>query len=231
MAGPANRVPPARWEPLANRLNGLLPPDALHTIERIDPYLVWADATAFDDFATDGQTIERVPAVIELCPGVERTHLPKWAAKLTRRPTPAKSRYLTGKVDAVFLSALQKGEALSGLVRRVEMCLPVAAPRDSIAGDPSPLEIAGFFPLQVLLGVIDNGCAFAHRSMRLPVEPKKTRVIALWDQNEENGGRQIDIPGRRPPEFGYGKEIDRAALNTRIAEYTVGPRRGPNGGP
>src|SRR5262249_8049134 len=61
----------------------------------------------------------------------------------------------------------------------------------------------------VLIGVIDSGCPFAHLQLR-DNTGSGTRVLGLWVQDETSGFTPI---GWRPPDLGYGCEVTRAELN------------------
>ncbi len=64
-----------------------------------------------------------------------------------------------------------------------------------------------------LLAIIDNGCPFAHEAYR--VNNNQSRILAIWDQDE-----RPDFPataGRLPQGFGYGRQVDRVAINGFVA--------------
>ncbi|MEO6293221.1 MAG: hypothetical protein ABIO88_11440, partial [Burkholderiaceae bacterium] len=64
-----------------------------------------------------------------------------------------------------------------------------------------------------LLAIIDNGCPFAHEAYR--INHNQSRVLTIWDQDE-----LPDFPasvGRLPQGFGYGRQVDRAAINGFVA--------------
>lgn len=64
-----------------------------------------------------------------------------------------------------------------------------------------------------LLAIIDNGCPFAHEAYR--INNNQSRILAIWDQDE-----LPDFPaavGRLPQGFGYGRQVDRTAINSFVA--------------
>lgn len=67
----------------------------------------------------------------------------------------------------------------------------------------------------VLVGVIDNGCPFAHEMLRT-ASRRGTRVLALWDQ-DPLAPAFATRGGQVPEDFGYGAEIDRAGLDRLMA--------------
>ena len=66
-----------------------------------------------------------------------------------------------------------------------------------------------------ILAVIDHGCPFAHRAF---LDASKTRVFAIWDQDEIP-----DFPvaiGSVPIGYGYGRQIGASSLNQFIHDAT-----------
>lgn len=64
-----------------------------------------------------------------------------------------------------------------------------------------------------LLAIIDNGCPFAHEAYR--IHHNQSRILAIWDQDD-----LPDFPaavGRLPQGFGYGRQVDRTAINSFVA--------------
>jgi len=70
---------------------------------------------------------------------------------------------------------------------------------------------------RLLIGVIDSGCPFAHHQLR---SGSGTRVLGLWDQNENSGF--ANVGGSPPGDLGYGCEITQASLNELIARCSPG---------
>jgi subtilisin family serine protease len=64
----------------------------------------------------------------------------------------------------------------------------------------------------VIVGVVDYGCDFASPALRVP-SSGKTRLLALWDQNDPQDG-QTQKP---PPGFGYGTEYTRDEINKALS--------------
>lgn len=61
----------------------------------------------------------------------------------------------------------------------------------------------------VVIGIIDDGCAFAHPDFR---DGNATRVKFLWHQ-----GKLADTVWTKPTDFSYGAEIDDGKMNQQIA--------------
>ena len=69
---------------------------------------------------------------------------------------------------------------------------------------------------KVIVGIIDDGCAFAHvdfLKQRAPNAAAQSRILYLWDQ----GGT-----GNPPPGFLDGVELDKAAIDQALAANTSG---------
>jgi subtilisin family serine protease len=86
-----------------------------------------------------------------------------------------------------------------------------------------------------IVGIVDFGCDFAHPSFRSGAKGTRSRILALWDQNENN-----TVPGSPPVvtvngvacEFGFGRLFSRAAIEAALAQWqaTVPPHpTGPYG--
>lgn len=190
----------------------------------VDPLLVWADALDFIDHRRpDAPLPERIRVLVELHPGHTPAELAAaWGhgavplaytdAKL--HPPP---RYCTA-----WLTADQCRSLLSGphpLVARFDMQMPVIPQRP--VPESAPVQVQGAGALsqkagEVLLGVIDDGCAFAHASLR---RGAGTKVLALWDQDPAPAFASGPAPGNRPWAFGYGCEVDRHRLNHLIDRH------------
>jgi hypothetical protein len=187
----------------------------------VDPALVWADATAFADFRRPGAPLPTaLPVVAERAAGAS-------LARLARRmQLPAAWLGSTTQQFSATVGADFCREWLAGghdtLVQRFELQLPAlphrARPlRRRVAAAAAPgWRRATSDPAQpVLLGVIDCGCPFAHRMLR-NAAGTGTRVLQLWDQ-DPHAPAFAGHGGVRPPDFGYGAEIARPALDTLMA--------------
>jgi subtilisin family serine protease len=69
----------------------------------------------------------------------------------------------------------------------------------------------------VVVGIIDDGCALAHRNFLVPGPVPKSRVHFLWDQAREAGTAawSTQAPGAST-QVPYGLEIDNAAINAAL---------------
>jgi subtilisin family serine protease len=74
----------------------------------------------------------------------------------------------------------------------------------------------------VIVGIVDHGCDFAHPNFRGPDE--RTRILFLWDQR---GGTNTDLPpgeGGSPEPYGYGREFSAKALDKALNEHPQTPQ-------
>lgn len=73
----------------------------------------------------------------------------------------------------------------------------------------------GIAPLQnpirgndVIVGIIDSGIDYTHEDFRLPEDPAKSKILLIWDQNDQNG--------EKPAGFSYGSEWTRGQIEDEI---------------
>jgi hypothetical protein len=187
----------------------------------IDPALVWADATAFADFRRPGEPMPAaLPVVAELAAGASLARL------AGRVQLPAAYSGTAAQQFSATFSADFCREWLAGghdsLLQRFELQLPALPHRARpLQPRPAPVAARGWQralsdpALPVLLGVIDCGCPFAHRMLR-NAAGTGTRVLHLWDQ-DPHAPAFAGCGGVQPPDFGYGAEIARPALDALMA--------------
>lgn len=92
-----------------------------------------------------------------------------------------------------------------------------SVPEVDAAADDLPFNLPPFDGRGVIVGVVDYGLDIAHPNFRLP--DGRTRVIALWDQNEAAPGPAgLSLKDNPPPPspFGYGREFTRAQINDAL---------------
>jgi hypothetical protein len=157
-------------------------------------------------------------------------------------PVTRRTKYITARVTSLGMAALadtRAGQA-GELVARFDLCdfgIPRRfAPMDEQVGRQPPV-LTG----TKLIGIVDDGCAFAHASFVRAAANNSltTRVAALWDQDvspifgrDEFGDEYGELPGK----FGYGRRIFRTyvgvppegvapvrrGLDEWIAKYRIG---------
>lgn len=214
----------------------------------IDPYLIWADESGFFgigglDPSTEGKNGGRLPLLIEMARRdvpVPAPVPPIGAGAASARPmcSPAfglidisaaykrqmgfgnyqlSSRYVTGRALPSNIEALlQCPEAVVrfqlGLAR-----IPASDPGlpfDFVSNTRDGLG-------RVVIGVIDDGCAFAHPSFT--DRAGDSRVHFLWDQDDGRGN--FGAPWVSPVGFQYGMELTANSLRqiARLGQDDVSP--------
>ncbi|MDN7177212.1 hypothetical protein M0D69_04140 [Caballeronia sp. SEWSISQ10-4 2] len=220
----------SQWD--VDTTRGWLAPDVVDqaaTAPCFDPYLVWADATGWVDLG--GVPQGRFPIAIELAKSgktaQELSLLIKtngweewiWMSSLYRHPPEGleQTRFCTAHVTREFFVHLHTD--LFGLIERFTLGLPIVtggpARTDQIVPDPAPLA-----PAQsrgdlgkVVIGVCDDGIAFAHQHFHEDREGRKTRVECFWNQDDASNSTAG---------LGYGREL----LKSDIDSLMDAARRG-----
>jgi hypothetical protein len=103
-------------------------------------------------------------------------------------------------------------------VARAEISLPIVPQRPKYQTPVAPVcgpAVARGIHRKTVIGVIDDGCAFAH--YHLQNSAGNTRVCALWDQEDQGA---FVTQGQVPPDFGRGHEVTGAQLQTLINSFT-----------
>ncbi len=236
-AGPA----PAPWQAWPDGLFTGTRWDREGAMEGQDPYLPWAEADRFRAYQFHGRCRpDWLPVIIELHEGVEVIDLVR--ASSTRWLQVPRSylgwpglRFCTARVARGFFSAMGRQTALSRLVRRYELGLPVehhtGALADPATGDSAAPERRGLLQGPVL-GLIDGGLALAHSDF-LDAHGRP-RVRHFWRQDSQWGSRWPgDCAGVRrpldparagttPPDMGYGHALGGDEIARAMAACTRG---------
>ena len=203
-------------------------------IDGADPYLAWAEATGFESY---GRRVDErgpiqhlwLPVALELEEGrgvADLLAVPGAAAWL-RIPrvyhggpfsagtaVPASVRFCSARVRREFFRQLGPRGRLHGLVRRVELGLPVRdavnyetmavlAPGRRLGAGEAPPPVAA----NRVFGLIDDGLALAHAHFLDAAEC--SRVAYFWRQ--DGLGR-----GVRPKALGYGRELGAAQIDNAM---------------
>ena len=149
----------------------------------IDPQLVWAHATQFENFG--GRGIGSVlPFVVELHAAATAVDLEtelsarKGRGQVNRLYLKAATRYCTASLSLSYVRRVLAG-SLGRMIRRFDLQLPLVPSRmlarrarAANAAFAAPVSTSG-----VLLGVIDDGCPFANA--KLLDAQGAPRVLAL----------------------------------------------------
>ncbi len=234
--------------PEALQPHGKGKPRALEPTHRldagVDPYYVWALGARFASFGTvppprspKGKGVVYASCVIEIdvqkAASVEgedtwweRLHADCKAWVTTaflglphgRDGKLLASHYVTGLIPINRYGDLLRHP----MVRRVLLSLPRGAwpeklrlPQRAHRALPAPL--AGVptkaEPAPLVIAVIDDGCPFLHAQFR---RSGGTRIACLWDQDV--GHDAAGGPWKAVANFGYGRQLNRGAINTLLAK-------------
>jgi Subtilase family len=207
---------------------------------RIDPYLVWADLTAFAGLGglDPGDKLAVLVESAEL-PVFEGKGTPPVFAEIdvpdvykpARPGTPSPRRFFTARVRAESVPMLL---SCGDVVRRFQLGLP-RIPFTTVGVVPGSfpqVNLERIYP-EVVMGVIDDGCAIPHPQFvqDSPVsfsvlKAGSSRVRYLWDQGQHvdsapaNAARPAAANRFKTPDLlGYGgewgpDEIDRLMAST-----------------
>ena len=194
-----------------------------------DPYLLWAEATAFvhnsvherDRRAKAAKAPDQVPVLIELGKGWSAAAMRAKGGPLISIPDIYDDRvgkrhrhekFVTARMSPGFMARVANGG-----VERVELGMPNRPERvHALRVVPIPQSTT-----RTLLGVIDTGCPFAHASLRRG-SAGRTRVLSIWDQESRIKDMAFNnaIAGEPEP-LGYGLHILRDQLEKLMLEATT----------
>lgn len=175
-----------------------------------EPYLAWSQATGFAGHAAAGLPGARVPVLLRLRPGdtidrLEQDGLLSAPGLYRRAPTD----FCVGHAPIGALGRLAEE------VEAMEFGWPIAAGAVDGTLSTVPEERR-----RLVVGVVDRDFAFLNRVFRKSaagVESGQTRILSLWDQSRRPSG-----PWQRPRDVGYGRELDRGAIDALVARVAAG---------
>ena len=210
--------------------------------KRPDPYLIWAQLTGWVDLVGEAHAGKppkhAVPLIAELIdPGRFddfRSATEAIDPQCLVAPAHRSARHVTVWIDAANLGAFA---ALADaqdkpFIERFDICQPIWPGRwgqkaqfKRIQPRHAPLQPRG----TVLIGVIDNGCPFAHASLvnwDAAGSKPSTRIAALWDMRH-NGLKSNALLSPPPASLYFGREFRRdvaKGLDSLLMTFTVAPR-------
>lgn len=192
-------------------------------LKNLDPYLVWADGSGF--LAYGGTPASgKLATLIELKAGKTVADLVAHSGgglQLADIPAPYRTggsppRFITAWPAPAFFTRLKT--TLADVVARAEISLPVVPERPRykppVAPQCGPAVQRGI-ARKTLIGVIDDGCAFAQYHLR--DSGGDTRVCRLWDQEQHGAFAQ---QGQVPADFGRGHEVSGSQLQQLMNAFT-----------
>lgn len=213
-------------------------------LSKADPYLAWADATAYASY--------RLPSVpgedswwlvlIELAAGTgDQSPLQRLLDSSSKDwlqvpevfvDLDAKGKgflYCTARVKPPFFKSVLAGGSLADIVLRYKLCSPVEYPVEALRSveGASTVPSAGADGGPVM-ALIDGGLALGHAAFLKP--DHSPRVSHFWRQDDYLGSRYLGdrartrLPWPNPDghwnpskTMGYGAELDRHAISAAMA--------------
>ncbi|MCK5146103.1 S8 family serine peptidase [bacterium] len=106
--------------------------------------------------------------------------------------------------------------ARSSAVTKIKLAVPLKIKNneaikhvqaDKVHAGDSPLT-ASYSGKNVIVGIIDSGIDWKHEDFRSLVDPTKSRILYIWDQNDSLGGKPVG--------FSYGAEWTKAQIEDEI---------------
>ncbi|SAK92969.1 hypothetical protein [Caballeronia ptereochthonis] len=198
---------------------------ALASVTRLDPYIVWANITRYRDLG--GMPRGRIPIIIEMKQGgdtarqfahaIERNGWRDWIwmSALYRDPPPVleATRFCTAHVTRAFFAHLHT--ELAGRFERFTEALAIASRGDArvrpMRFDRAPLAPAPMHPEvgRVIVGVCEDGLSFLHRRYAEDAFGTSTRFQCFWNQNDA---------ANSATGLGYGSELMKARIDAMLSD-------------
>jgi len=190
-----------------------------------DPYLRYAISTDFADFDFfHKDTAVKLFFLVEFDPAAAKQGDPEkgFADAMKHHqvefgPADDRTRYRSLRTDR---SAVLDPDAVTiwdHYFSRVELSLPLKPKLRAAKDKKLRKERSGQVQGSLLIGQLDDGCPFAAAQFLRNLNPPSTRVLAIWDQDQNRLAAGItDASGNQrvfgdiPPDTGYGLEYRRA---------------------
>ncbi|BBP98509.1 hypothetical protein BSFA1_36380 [Burkholderia sp. SFA1] len=198
-------------------------PHALASVARIDPYIVWANATQYRDLG--GMPHGRIPVAIEMKQGggtarqfaqeIERRGWQSWIwmSALYRDPPPAleATRFCTAHVTREFYARL--GTDLAGKFERFTEALAIIShadgPVDRVPASHAATHAAAG---NAIVGICDEDVTFTHRRFSEDGTGTRTRFLCFWNQNDA-----ADTAAT----LGYGSELLKHQMDALLGDVRL----------
>jgi subtilisin family serine protease len=137
------------------------------------------------------------------------------------------ARTASGTLVADALANMVK----SGFILRIGMSVPHGLNlHDSLDAlelpAPSAINPQPLTGRDIVIGIIDDGCAFAHADFldiagTLAKRTYRTRVLALWDQSRQGTAAELAAGWRDVPDFlNRGRELRKPEIDAMLAKHT-----------
>lgn len=181
---------------------------------RIDPYLMWADATRFAGFAEN--VPDRIAIAFEVDPkaeGLAALGKPFTSPLVDGEAVEIGSRFGVASVRTLGLSWLLD-PAVQRLIPRFEIGMPLGGAARGLRSGLLRSELDQFDlggADAPVAAVIDDGCPFAHMAFRTRKGKRwRTRIAALWFQEDRTqfgfSGSELDNYINRSAQLGVVDE-------------------------
>lgn len=180
-------------------------PAAAPAAAAFDPYLRWSELGRWTGHAGAGGN-GWVPLLVQ---GDEALH-----RNLGNCASPPWSDGAGGLLFTARVPARQATQ-IAAAARRVEFGLPQRP--DASAPAAGAAATAGPADAPLVLAVVDRGCALLQRAFR-SADARRTRLLGVWEQ----GRAAAREPWVTPTGLGYGRELDRAAIDALLARVAAG---------
>jgi hypothetical protein len=193
----------------------------------VDPYLWWLDSTGYRALSRDGALPIEFSFIAEgdsqaFKAALQETELARLTViePMYDNPLPnnTRSRFWTLRLNVDGLNNPQINTLLLALIRakyvdRLQMGfargpsgVPTATPVKAPPRETAPSQPSEKITASVVIGVIDDGCVFAHRLLRKNSLLAETRVAAIWNQStfDKNFAPAAGCTWNRPLFYNYG---------------------------
>jgi hypothetical protein len=177
-----------------------------------DAYLQWAVQSGFRYFSADAER-DTVLLVRFRTPvsHAMRKHLDTMGLRISQQYDGYTCATVTTRITRQVPEFIARLDALRAFgLEAIELAAPIAPP-----GVPDECLVVDRAKVsRTVLGVIDDGCPFAHQDYR----QNKLAVHYIWNQGGQVTGA---IPWATPSPFGYGTAYTRTALDQIMAAATA----------
>lgn len=185
-----------------------------------DPYLEWAQRRGFVGFSK-GAVEEGIPVLIAVRNDADR----RVVLEEVKRRSAGLGDGRRKLVEPVFVTGILPVAALPRTGElEMTMSLPTAGGILAPTAGELNLEACGD---ELIIGVIDRGCAFLNRAFcdNASNGPPVTRIAALWQQAPDAAlSADKGTHWKRVPGFEYGRALDAAGINRKLAELADSPK-------
>ena len=205
-----------------------MPKQAFSFPKCFDPYLRYAISTGFADFdflhkdaSVELFFLVEFDEVAAKQPDPESSFadaMKPYSTEVEFGPANDRTRYRSLRTDRLAVLDTNAAKVWDQHFSRVELSLPLKPKRPAAFKDKNPLmKRSGQVQGSLLIGQLDDGCPFAAAQFLRNLNPASTRVLGIWDQDQNRHPAPITdangnprVFGNTPLDLGYGLEYHRA---------------------